>query len=323
MAVRVPETDVVAAGAQTIALKGDWLAAGEGAVWLSGETDIFRLDPTTGRRVATIAVPEGPGEASDTGFGALWTATIRSPGLARIDPATNRVTAHIPLALPPRLGGEGSIGAGLGAVWVVTQGPGCESCRLARIDPDTETVVTTIAIEDGGAGVRVGEDRVWVTNPARDLVQEIDPERDEVVRTTTVGPSPRFMAVGEGAAWTLNQGDGSVTRIDAATAETTTIDAGIPGGGGDLTTGADSVWARGSRQLLTRIDAATGALSERYGPRSGSGAVIVDAGALWISAHDIDTVWRLELEGSHRRAAEGSNSSNKGTRHPRRRSPRP
>jgi hypothetical protein len=36
-------------------------------------------------------------------------------------------------------------------------------------------------------------------------------------------------------------------------------------------------------------------VAERYGPRSGSGAVIVDPGALWISAHDIDTVWRLEL----------------------------
>ncbi|MDX6689797.1 MAG: virginiamycin lyase [Solirubrobacteraceae bacterium] len=295
MATPEPETDVVAAGAETIALTGDWLAAGEGGVWLSGETDIFRMDPATGRRVATIHVPEGPGEASDIGFGALWTATIREPGIARIDPASNRVAAHIAVALPPRLGGEGSIGAGLGAVWVVTEGAGCDSCRVARIDPAGGIVVASIPIEDGGAGVRVGEDRVWVTNPARDLVQEIDPSRDEVVRTTGVGPSPRFMAVGEGAAWTLNQGDGTITRIDPATGDTTTIDAGVPGGGGDLTTGAGSVWARGSRRLLTRIDAETGAVAERYGPRSGSGAVILGFGALWISAHDIDTVWRLRL----------------------------
>jgi virginiamycin B lyase len=297
MAIPGPETDVVAAGAQTIALKGDWLAAGEGAVWLSGETDIFRLDPSTGHQVAQISVPEGPGEASDVGFGSLWTATIREPGLARVDPATNRVAAHIALALPPRLGGEGSIGAGLGSVWVVTQGAGCESCHLARVDPGTGTVVASIPIEDGGAGVRVGEGRVWITNPDQDLVQEVDPQRDEVVRTTSVGPVPRFMAVGEGAAWTLNQGDGSVTRIDPATGDTTTIDAGVPGGGGDLTTGAGSVWARGGRQLLTRIDATTSQVAERYGPRSGSGAVIVGCGALWISAHDIDTVWRLELPG--------------------------
>jgi len=36
----------------------------------------------------------------------------------------------------------------------------------------------------------------------------------------------------------------------------------------------------------------------RYGPPSGSGAVIVGAGAVWISAHDVDTVWRLPLDGS-------------------------
>jgi len=291
----VVETDVLAAGAQTIALKGDWLAAGEDAVWLSGETDIFRIDPQSGEGVATIPVPEGPGEASDIGFGALWTATIREPGLARIDPATNRVSAHIPLRLPPRLGGEGSIGAGEGAVWVVTDGRDCGACRLARIDPAAGRVVESIPITEGGAGVRVGEGAVWVTNPSNDLVQQINPSANEVVRTIDVGPSPRFLAVGEGAAWTLNQGDGTVTRIDPATGATTSIAAGVPGGGGDLTTGNGSVWARGGRQLLTRIDAATNSVVERYGPPSGSGAVIVGFGALWISAHDIDTVWRLPL----------------------------
>lgn len=295
MATPVRATDVLQAGARTIALKGDWLAAGEGAVWLSGETDIFRLDPRSGDLLQTIPVPEGPGEASDIGFGALWTATIREPGLARIDPATNTVSAHIPLALPPKLGGEGSIGAGEGGVWVVTDGPGCGGCRLARIDPDAGQVVASIPINEGAAGVRVGEGSVWITNPAHDLVQQVDPARDEVVRTVNAGDGPRFFAVGAGAVWTLNQRDGTVTRIDPATGDTTSIDAGVPGGGGDLTTGDGSVWARGGRQLLTRIDAQTNEVVERYGPPAGSGAVIVGFGAVWISAHDIDTVWRLAL----------------------------
>ena len=289
----VVETDVVAAGAVRIAVKGDWLAAGAGAVWLSGETDVLRLHPQTGTLVATIPVPEGPGEASDFGFGALWTATIRDPGLTRIDPKTNAVAAHLPLPLPPRLGGEASIAAGAGGVWIVTDGPGCGACRLARVNPPTLDVVASIPVAEGAAGVRAGEGAVWVTNPARDLVQQVDPERNAVVRTIAVGPSPRFLAAGEGAAWTLNQGDGTVTRIDPATGETARIDAGLPGGGGDLTTGAGSVWARGADQLLVRIDAATNTVVERFGPPSGSGAVIVAFGAVWISAHDIDTVWRL------------------------------
>ena len=47
--------------------------------------------------------------------------------------------------------------------------------------------------------------------------------------------------------------------------------------------------------LLTRIDRRTNRVVERYGPRSGSGAAIVGFGAVWISAHDILTVWRLPL----------------------------
>jgi hypothetical protein len=69
----------------------------------------------------------------------------------------------------------------------------------------------------------------------------------------------------------------------------------VAGAGGDLTTGAGSVWARGSDRLIVRIDAATSTVVERFGPPSGSGAVIVAFGAVWISAHDVDTVWRLEL----------------------------
>ena len=31
----------------------------------------------------------------------------------------------------------------------------------------------------------------------------------------------------------------------------------------------------------------------RYGPPSGSGSVAADEDAVWVSAHDVTTVWRL------------------------------
>jgi hypothetical protein len=70
----------------------------------------------------------------------------------------------------------------------------------------------------------------------------------------------------------------------------------VPGEGGDLTAGGGSVWARGSGTLLTRIDPHSHRVLARYGPPSGSGAVIVGAHAVWVSAHDIRTVWRIPLD---------------------------
>ncbi len=292
-------TDLEEAGVPAISLTGDWLAAGAGAVWLSDPPGarIYRLDPDSGDTVATVRVPQGPCEATDVGFGALWTATCERPGLARIDPATDRVTGHARLSIPTEQDGEASVGAGAGAIWLVVGGPGCGSCRVAGVHPRSLKVVARIPVRDGSAAVRFGEGAVWVTNPARNLVQKIDPRRNHVVATTHVGPEARFFAVGEGGVWTLNQGDGSVTRLDPTTgAVTATIPAEVTGGGGDMTTGGGFVWARGSGYLLTRIDPRSNRVVERYGPSSGSGAVVVGFGAVWISAHDVGTVWRLPLD---------------------------
>ena len=295
----ISETDVDEAGAKRIDITGDWLAAGEGGIWLSGESQVYRLDPGSGRRTATIPVRQGPCEASDVGFGAVWTATCKVPGLAKIDPSTNRVVGHVLLAVPVALDGEGSIGAGERGVWIVTDGPGCTGCRVARVDPRTMKVAASIKVQEGSATVRTGEGAVWVANPDNNLVQQIDPGTEKVVRSIKTGPGPRFFDIGEGAVWTLNQIDGSVTRIDPASGEATNVDAGVAGSGGDLTVGGGSVWARGGGDpLLTRIDPSSDSVVERYRPPSGSGAVIVGADAVWISAHDIATVWRLPLEAS-------------------------
>ena len=287
--------DIEAAGATAVSITGDWLAQGANAVWLTNPPtrEVYRLNPATGETIATIPVPELPCAASDFGFDVLWTATCETRGLARIDPAVNLVTARLrlPVAAADE-GGESSVAAGEGAVWVVLQGG-----AVARVDPRRLKVVARIPVEQGSAAVRAGEGAVWVTNPQESLVQKIDPATNRVVATTPVGPPPRFLAVGEGGVWTLNQQDGSVTRLDPATGEVAaTIPADVVGEGGDITTGGGSVWARGSGYLLTRIDPETNEVASRYGPSSGSGGVIVAPGAVWLSAHDVGTVWRLPIE---------------------------
>jgi streptogramin lyase len=224
----------------------------------------------------------------------VWTATCNEPGLARIDPKSNKVTGRLKLAVPSS-GSEGSIGVGAGSVWVVVDGRACTACKVARIDPEHLQVMTSISVTEGAAAVRYGDGAVWVTNPVENLVEKIDPKRERVMRRIKVGPQPRFMAVGEGAAWTLNQLDGTVTRIDPNTGKTTTIVTPFVGEGGDIAAGQGWIWPRGSSKLLGRIDPRTNQLVDVYGPDSGSGAVIVGYKAVWVSAHDVDAVWRLPL----------------------------
>jgi virginiamycin B lyase len=292
------ETDITQAGAKATTVSGDWLAAGAGGVWLSDPPArvIRRLDPATGAVTATVRVPSGPCEASDVGFGALWTATCGSPGLARIDPVRNIQKGFVRLDIPGVLNGEGSVGAGAGGVWLVVDGAGCSGCRVARVNPKSMKVVAKVPVRAYAASVRVGYGAVWVTNPLAGLLQKISPRSNRVVATTKVGSQPRFFDVGEGGVWILDQGTGRVVRVDPGTAKVAaSIPAGVVGDGGDMTAGGGWAWARGSQTLLTRIDTRTNAVVERYGPSSGSGAAVVGYGAVWVSAHDVNTVWRLPL----------------------------
>lgn len=294
----IPVADITKAGATATRVPGDWLAAGAGGVWLSDPdtNTIRRLDPASGAVLATIRVKWGPCEATDVGFGSLWTATCGRPGLTRIDPARNVAEGFVSLAIPSSLGGEGSVGAGAGGVWLVVDGTTCVACRVARVNPRTFRIVTKIPVHENSAAVRVGYGAVWVTNPATGEVQKIDPHTNRVVGTTRVGPSPRFLDAAGGGVWVLNQGDGSVVRLDPKSDKVVArIAAGVRGDGGDMTAGGGWAWARGSSILLTRIDTRTNRVVERYGPPSGSGAAIVGFGAVWVSAHDVTTVWRLPL----------------------------
>ncbi|HEX2309176.1 MAG TPA: hypothetical protein VHH91_00540, partial [Vicinamibacterales bacterium] len=129
------ETDLREAGATGISLDSGWLTAGAEGVWSTNENGVVRLNPSTGRVVATITLPEGlPCLGTETGFGALWTATCGPGGLARVDPGRDQATDHVRLPVAVGLGPEGSIGVGTDGVWLVVDGPDCNGCRLVRVD---------------------------------------------------------------------------------------------------------------------------------------------------------------------------------------------
>ena len=112
-----------------------------------------------------------------------------------------------------------------------------------------------------------------------------------------VGSAPRFLAVGEGGVWVLNATDGTVSHVDPATNTVkATISVGGEVPGGDIAVGGGSVWVRGGPYILTRIDPLTDTVTQRYGPPAGSGSVAADDDAVWATAHDVATIWRLPLK---------------------------
>lgn len=284
--------DIMSAGALTIEATSsvDWVVLANGLAWVSGLGEgIGQLDHS-GRLIQSAEL-SGWCRATDSGFGMIWSATNSPPGLARIDVA-NASVRHRDLD-EPVVDCEASVGAGEGAVWMTV---GSTERTLLRIDPETLQTAARHAVPPGSGPVRAGLGAVWVVDVQEDQLIALDPMHGRSQSKTTLGRGARFLALGEGAVWVLNQLDGTVSRIDPAThSVVAVIELGGPVGGGDITVGGGSVWVRGGPNLLTRIDASTNHVVERYGPVAGSGGVAADNAAVWLTAHDIATIWRLPL----------------------------
>ena len=291
-----PVTDLLKAGGTALPVyDADWVQVVGGHAWTTlGSGVVQQLDGSTGKELKSVKVSGATCTAMDVGQQALWVGVCSSPSiLLRIDPASGEIVARIPL---PGLviAEEGSVASAAEAVWVVGNAP---ERQLVRIDPKTNRVVSRTRVPETVVAARAGLGGLWLTDPTRGVLLRLDPRTQKTVATVNVGAGARFFAVGEGAVWVQNNLDGTVSRVDPATnAVTATIrvDNG-PVEGGDLAVGGGFVWARVTDALVAKIDPATDTVVARYGPAGGSGSVAADDSAVWISAHDIDVVYRLAL----------------------------
>jgi YVTN family beta-propeller protein len=135
------------------------VAVSAGAVWVLGDAldrRLWRVDPRTGRIVATIKLPFAPfGIAA--GPGGVWVTAQLGDTVSRVDPATDRITRTIQVGR-----GASSVALGAGAVWVANAIDG----TVSRIDPATERVVATIAVGSSPSGIAVDGGSVWVVGDA-------------------------------------------------------------------------------------------------------------------------------------------------------------
>jgi len=294
-----PPKPIGQAAIQTLVIPGsaDFLAVADSDAWVTNRGRVEKLHVGASAPVATVAVAR-PCGGMEIAFGSLWVVDCRNRTLVRISNDSVLIQATIATGVADG-SGELSLAAGAGSIWLLTDSSGV----LSRIDPVTNTVIAQIAVKAHSYAAVFGFGSVWITNTGvrgdttPGSVQRIDPATNAIVATIPVGPVPRFLAAGAGGVWTLNQRDGTVSRIDPNTNKlAATIAVGASGGGGDIASGAGRVWVRATKTLLTTIDPSTNKLADQFTPPSGSGAVRVANNFVWVTAHDIQTVWILKQQ---------------------------
>jgi hypothetical protein len=237
--------------------------------------------------------------------GALWVAVYRGRAhhsVVRIDTATNRIAARVPVE-----GGPFEIAAGDGAVWV-TGNFDSGGDVLHRIDPRSNRVAATIDLPGDYAGpLATGAGAVWqvVTDRGRthSSLVRIDPAGNEVSGTFALeAANDRYvdeLAVGHGSVWALalklgaiGELPGDVVRVDPTgvdppvVIEAEALNMGV-GTGGVWVTGCLECGRHRKRFFGQEIDIEANVPT---GPRvpfeRGAGPLSVGPDSVWFAGYD-------------------------------------
>jgi hypothetical protein len=199
-----------------------YVAVGFGAIWATGQDGLLRVDLRTNRVVATIPMrlggSQGGGGSIAFGEGAVWvtsgdTVDVKfrpNAVVYRVDPATNRVTATIPVPAGPI-----EVVVAAGTVWVTHDADPGEGF-VTRIEARTNKLLPPIPVPTLPGPIRAGLDAVWVVDWGS--FARIDPRRGTVTR---LGHSAgNIWEVGGGALWGTyanSADDSGVQRVDPDT----------------------------------------------------------------------------------------------------------
>jgi YVTN family beta-propeller protein len=256
-----------------------------------------------------------------------------SHAVAVIDPATNTVTAAVPVGANPgplafeprsrslwvgnlddesvtridtrpvRAGQTIAIGArpdglaaGGGAVWVGAATRVAPFVTARRIDPRFDRAAKPVRVQslpDGSTSLAIDRESLWVA-PANGLLTRLDPATGVVKRPRIdVGHAPRHVSSDGRTAWVTDASADVVTRIDVETGITKTIP--LAGGPTDVALGAGATWVTlAFDDSVARLDPETGTVRDTIRVGTRPQGVAVGAGAVWVANSGAGTVSRLD-----------------------------
>ena len=151
-------------------------------------------------------------------FDAVWVSVADTAELVRLDPASGKETARIPLADKPC-----EITATDDALWVVTQ-----SGVVERVDPTGPAGPKVVAsVPTGFASYQAAEafGSIWVTNRNSQSLTRIDPATNKTGAVELPGVNAGGVVAAADALWVGDDTTGStrVVRLDPTTLKTTDV----------------------------------------------------------------------------------------------------
>ena len=204
---------IVAALVAAGMVAGVWLAASRQASPTAGPDPAAPGSPV----VARVPIDGKPRQLA-LAPGGLWVVSDRH--LHRIDTATNRVVASLPVGT--RAADPGGLAVSADATWV----PGQRSELLWRVDRAARRISGRVRLGQvlyGPVGIAVRGEDVWVSccglqygpRPAGMLLR-VDGRRNRVAGRTPIPEGPLALVAGQEAVW-VGTARGSLLRVDPAT----------------------------------------------------------------------------------------------------------
>ena len=258
-----------------------WSAVyGFGGVWIQVDPpvdELVKVDEASGAVTLTIEAGTGAAIAED----AVW-VTVGGTETRKIDPVTGEVLLTTPT--PDAY----YVTVGAGGVWVPSPD------GVARIDPASGALVTTIAYDAEVTDLAASDDAVWVTHKDAGTVTRIDPATNTVVATIQTGAGAHDLAIDEHGVWITNYRANTVSRIDPAT---NTVVATIEGVGSGVGIGAGDggVYVSTRAEDISWIDPASNQASVVAALDGWSYGVAHGDGELWVTSVEDGVVYRLDV----------------------------
>lgn len=204
---------------------------------------------------------------------------------ATLEPSAS--TTAVAMSLPPsvELGGSAwSTVHGFGGAWIQVDPP---VDQLVKVDEASGEITLRI---DGGRGVAVADDAVWVVVDGVET-RKMDPMTGEVLVVVQT-PDANYVTVGAGSVWV--PAPGGISRIDPSTGDlvvTIPVEDEVT----DLVATDDAVWlTHKDAGTVTRIDAATNTVVAEILTGAGAHDLAVGDDAIWITNYRANTVSRID-----------------------------
>jgi len=217
---RVDPTTLKVAATIPAGLSPKGVVATDAGVWVAdvhGGT-VLRIDPATDEVVATTTVGptgnSGPNWLA-SGLGSIWVDVPNNRTIVRIDPVTNNVQATIPT--PASITPCGGLAVGTAQVWIT----GCSATNvIARVDPTSNTVVSTVDLGGNGYNPTLINGVPWISvdtgNATSGMLVRIDPATNTIDRVlvpgTTFGGGGDIV-VADGSVWVVDGYNNSIIRL--------------------------------------------------------------------------------------------------------------